>query len=336
MMAFTVIQKGFASSVQDLGRYGYQRFGIIVGGVMDAPSAKLANWLVANSSAAAVIEYSFIGPAVIFTEDTLFAVTGALCRPKLDNRAIGMGRPHLAREGQILSIGGLSSGSRGYLAVAGGVDTRPWFNSRSTYERAKQGGYKGRLLEERDQLPVGRPSTLASAVMDRLASEELPESRWFFSMRRSYQRIWTIRVTLDALWTKFSAESRNKFLGSDYRVTASSDRMGYRLEGAGLSLDRPLELYSEAVTNGSIQVPRSGQPIILLTDHQSTGGYPRIAQVAAADLPLLSQLAPGSAINFKEITVLQAEKLLLEQGEDLERLQKRISWQLERLAGAAP
>lgn len=327
MMAFTVIQKGFAASVQDLGRTGYQRFGMIVGGVMDPPSAKLANWLVANPSSTAVIEYSFMGPTVLFTEDTLFAITGAECRPKLDNRAVGIGRPLLAREGQILSIGGLASGSRGYFAVAGGIDTDPWFNSRSTYERAKQGGFKGRPLMEQDRLPVGRPSSLAAGVMD----DPVPEDGWFFSLRRSYQGVQTIRVTLDTLWPRFSAESRNKFLRSAYRVTASSDRMGYRLEGENLSLEHPLELYSEAVTNGSIQVPRSGQPIILLTDHQSTGGYPRIAQVAAVDLPLLSQLPPGSVLNFKKITVLQAEQLFLKQAERLELLQKRVTRKLESL-----
>lgn len=330
MMAFTVIRKGFAASVQDLGRPGYQRFGIIVGGVMDPPSAKLANWLVANPSPAAVVEYSFIGPTVLFTEDTLFAITGADCQPQLDNRAVGTGRPYLARAGQILSIGGLSSGSRGYLALAGGIDTVPWLGSRSTYERAGLGGFKGRFLKEQDRLPVGRPSPLAAGVMKGLASEPAPGG-CFFSLRRSYRGIRTIRVTSDRLWPRFSADSRRQFLHSVYRVTASSDRMGYRLEGANLVLDRPLELYSEAVTNGSVQVPRSGQPIILMTDHQSTGGYPRIAQVAAVDLPLLSQLPPGSMLRFQKIPVLQAEKLFLKQAEELAFLQRRVTRRLENL-----
>ncbi|RYM04656.1 biotin-dependent carboxyltransferase family protein [Sporolactobacillus sp. THM7-7] len=329
-MGLTIIRQGFGSSVQDLGRFGYQKYGIIVGGAMDPDSAKTANWLVGNSSSSAVIEYSFLGPTVLFTEDTLFALTGASCRPKLDHQAIGMGRPCLAHEGQILEIGGLSPGSRGYLAVAGGIDTEPWLGSRSTYERAGRGGFKGRRLNEQDRLPVGSPSRLAAAVMKKLAAfGREKKAGWFFSWRRAYGKKQMIRVTPDRLWPKFSEESRRAFLQTDYRVTPASDRMGYRLSGAGLSLNQPLELYSEAVTNGSIQVPKNGQPIILLTDHQSTGGYPRIAQVAAVDLPIVAQLAPGSLLRFRLITVPEAERLYLEHRRALELLKGRISRKLE-------
>lgn len=325
-MTFTIIQKGFAASVQDLGRSGYQRFGIIVGGVMDPPAAKLANWLVDNPASHALIEFSFMGPSILFTEDTLFSLTGGDFRPKLDDREISLGRPYLAREGQILTIGGLLFGSRGYFAVAGGVDTPDWLGSRSTYTQANMGGYKGRLLREQDRLPVGKPSPIAEKL---IGMRKTVDAGWFFALRRSYRGVRTIRVTADALWSLFTESSRQAFLTSEYRITGSSDRMGYRLEGRALSLARPLEMYSEAVTGGSIQVPRNGQPIILMTDHQSTGGYPRIAQVVAADLPLLAQLPPQTRLRFRKITVENAERLLLEQHEELELLRSRVRRKLE-------
>ncbi|TGA98736.1 biotin-dependent carboxyltransferase family protein [Sporolactobacillus shoreae] len=329
-MALTILEKGFAATVQDLGRSGYQRFGIIVGGVMDPPAAKLANWLVANPETAALIEFSFMGPSVLFTDDTLFAVTGADCCPELNGRKIHTGKPYLARVGQILAIRGLVSGSRGYLAVSGGVDTPVWFGSRSTYMRAGMGGYKGRLLVEHDRIPVGKPSRLAEKLMGSITGSDFGE-RWFFSLRRIYHGIHTIRVMPDTLWARFTEQSRTAFLNEEYQVTASSDRMGYRLEGEALALSEPLEMYSEAVTNGSIQVPPGGQPIILMTDHQSTGGYPRIAQVASVDLPLLAQLPPNSRIIFQKISVEEAENLLLRKQDYLKVLRKRVTQKLESL-----
>ncbi|GAY74945.1 5-oxoprolinase subunit C family protein [Sporolactobacillus inulinus] len=323
-MTLIVIQKGFASSVQDLGRCGYQRYGMIVGGAMDQPSAKLANWLTGNHESAAVIEFSFLGPSILFTEDTLFALTGAVCRPTLDGNSIGTGRPCLARAGQILVIGGMVYGSRGYLSVAGGVDTPLWFGSRSTYEKAGRGGFEGRLLKEHDRVPVGKPSEEMSRVMAGLAGSKRQTVRWSALPRRKYQETQTIRVMPDTLWPRFSAASREAFLKTEYQITPSSDRMGFRLNGAELMLDNPLELYSEAVTNGSIQVPRNGQPIILMTDHQSTGGYPRIAQVASADLPLLAQLPPGSTLRFQMISSEQGEAALVRQEEELEQLHRCI------------
>lgn len=333
-MTVTLIQSGFASAVQDLGRYGYQKYGIIVGGVMDPPSARLANWLVGNTDYSAVIEFSFLGPSVLFEEDTLFALSGAGCHPELDGKAISSGKPYLAHEGAILSVGGMISGSRGYLAVAGGIATPAWFGSRSTYERAGQGGYQGRLLQDHDRIPVGRPSELAAGLMKRLASDPSDDTAsWFFSLRRSYKGVKRIRVIPDELWKKFTASSRKLFQNEIFKLSASSDRMGCRLDGPELSLEKPFELYSEAVTNGSIQVPRSGHPIILLTDHQSTGGYPRIGQVASADLPVLAQLPPESRIRFRLVAVGEAEKLLISQGERLRRLHKSVDRKLNSLVG---
>ncbi|WP_353948836.1 biotin-dependent carboxyltransferase family protein [Sporolactobacillus sp. Y61] len=327
-MTLTIIQKGFASSVQDMGRPGYQRYGIIVGGVMDRPSASLANWLVGNPETAALIEFSFLGPAILFTEPALFAVTGAYCRPKLNNRDIHPGHPYFADEGQILTIGGLISGSRGYVAVAGGIDTPLWLGSRSTSERAGKGGYKGRRLKETDQLPVGKPSKVAEELMQR---PERLAGKWYYAFRRTYRGRQTVRVMPDTLWPQFSKKSRVAFLSTDYRVTGSSDRMGYRLSGEKLMLDQPIELYSEAVTEGSIQVPGNGQPIILMTDHQSTGGYPRIAQVVSADLPLLAQLPPNSLLHFKKIAAGEAEQLLMRQRIEMEQLHTQIDRRLKLL-----
>ncbi|WP_010630758.1 biotin-dependent carboxyltransferase family protein [Sporolactobacillus vineae] len=332
-MALTLIRAGFASAVQDLGRHGYQKYGIIVGGVMDPPAAKLANWLVGNPDGSAMIEYSFLGPSVLFEEDTVFALSGADCRPELDGKAIICGRPYVAHEGEILSVGGMISGSRGYLAVAGGIATPEWLGSRSTYERAGQGGFKGRLLKDHDRLPVGRRSGTSAKLMNGLANTNSAVS-WFFSLRRSYRGVKRIRVIPDELWNKFTESSRRLFQSAVYTITTSADRMGYRLDGPEVSLGEPFELYSEAVTNGSIQVPRSGHPIILMTDHQSTGGYPRIAQVATVDLPILAQLPPDSRIRFSLISVDKAENLLIQQEKQLLRLRKSVTRKLKSLTDA--
>lgn len=329
-MSFTVINKGFSAAIQDLGRPGYQRFGVIVGGVMDAPSAKLANWLVGNNRGAAVIEFSFLGPAVRFEQETLFAITGALCQPRLDERAIGCGRPVVAHPGQILQVGGVSSGSRGYIAFAGGMDTPPWLGSRSTYERAGQGGWHGRSLREQDSVPVGRLTDFQQRLLHKLAASTT-DCNWFASLRRAYKRPAVIRVMRDVHWPLFTEKSRTAFLETDYQVTRASDRMGYRLEGMSIQLQQKRDIYSEAVAFGSIQVPPNGQPIILMADHQSTGGYPRIAHVAAVDLPLLGQLPPGSRMHFRELAVDQAERLLLEQMEELDGLQKYVRKKLTLL-----
>lgn len=328
-MAFTLIRPGVASSVQDLGRCGYQKYGIIVGGVMDPPSARLANWLVGNPDDAALIEFSFLGPSILFEDQTLFALTGGHCRPKLDGISITPGRPLLARAGQILTIGGLTAGCRGYFAVAGGIDVPEWFGSRSTYIRAGVGGYGGRMLQPHDRIPVGRPVPLVQKLMVCLPDTE---DGWFFSLRRSYRGAKTIRVIADGFWDRFTEESRRTFQEAEYTVTTASDRMGYRLDGPELHLEKPLEMYSEAVTNGSIQVPRGGHPIILMTDHQSTGGYPRIAQVASADLPILAQLPPQSRLRFRLISISEAERLLVAQEKRLMHLRLSVVRKLEKLA----
>ncbi|MFT8871565.1 MAG: biotin-dependent carboxyltransferase family protein [Sporolactobacillus sp.] len=329
-MTVTIAEKGFHATVQDLGRHGYQRFGIIVGGAMDSPSAQLANWLVGNAGGAAVIEYSFLGPTVCFDQPTVFAVTGAQSQPQLDEYAIRGGRPVLARKGQVLKIGGLIRGSRGYLAVSGGFDTPLWLGSRSTYERAGCGGYRGRALRATDRLPVGSLSAMQKRLLNRLLHHEADGFRWYAGLRRSYRQPVVIRVMRDAQWALFTEASHRAFFSSDYRIGPASDRMGYRLEGEVIRRTEARDMFSEAVTFGSVQVPPGGQPIVLMADHQSTGGYPRIAQIAAVDLPVLAQLTPGQSIHFQAITCGEAEHLLLRREQTLAALQGSIHRRLQQ------
>lgn len=331
MMSVTVIDNGFSAAVQDLGRPGFQRFGVIVGGVMDSPSAKLANWLVGNTDHMALIEFSFLGPALRFEEATLFAVTGAFCQPHLDDHVIGINRPIAARKGQVLTIGGLISGARGYIAISGGIDTKPWLNSRSTYERAGCGGFCGRHLEAGDCLPIGSVTDLQQRLIDNLLSRESLVT-WLASLRRNYKRPAVIRFMRDYHWPLFTEESRAFFRETNYVVTRESDRIGYRLAGKPIKLKMKQDIYSEAVAFGSVQVPPNGQPIILMADHQSTGGYPRIAHVARVDLPLLSQLPPGSRLRFDELSVTDAEKLFLKRASELDYLHHSVSRKLATLA----
>ena len=330
-MSLRILRPGLLTTVQDLGRCGYQHAGIIVSGAMDALALRVANLLVGNAETAAGLEITLLGPRIRFEADHLIALTGADLTPAINGQPVGRHRAVWVAAGADLAFGAAGAGCRAYLAVAGGVAVPPVLGSRATYLRAGFGGLHGRALLANDQLPVGEPSALGMRLARAISSFQPPKT-WA-------QARWTpgpdlcpaprptpiIRALRGPEYAQFSLESQHYFWHAPFTVTAQADRMGYRLQGPALERLVETELLSSAVTFGTVQVPAGGQPIVLLADHQTTGGYPRLAQVITADFSALAQLRPGQAIRFSEVTLAEAQALYLARERRLRALQRGIA-----------
>lgn len=292
-----VMKPGFYTTVQDLGRWGYQAWGVSVAGALDPFAHSIANLLVGNSEGGAGLEITLLGPTLKFHQETVFAITGAELSPRLNGEAISNWTSHSAPSGSTLSFTGVKSGARAYLAVSGGIDVAPVLGSRSTYILGRFGGLEGRALKSQDRLPLG----LFRKEAKNLVGKFFPKN-----LRPPYKRNPLLRVVLGPFEDFFSEEGIRIFLSTEYAVTLQSDRMGYRLQGESIKRQKPQELISCGLANGTLQVPPNGQPIVLLADRQSVGGYPVIATVITADLPLIAQCAPGDKIRFSAVSLDEA------------------------------
>ncbi|MED4906586.1 biotin-dependent carboxyltransferase family protein [Parageobacillus thermoglucosidasius] len=312
MITIQVIHSGFFTTVQGKGRFGYQKAGVSVGGAMDSFASRLANLLVGNDADEATLEITMNGPTLRFDTDALIAICGGSFRCTLNSEPVSMWKPLFVRKGDVLSIGACQSGYRAYVAFAGGLNVPPVMNSRSTYVQAGIGGFHGRALRSGDVLPLRAPV---------ITIQEKPV-RWGIAFsERNYingkKKI--VRVAEGPEYGMFTAQSQERFFASVYEVTTQSDRMGYRLQGQALERATNHEMISEAVTFGTIQVPASGQPIVLMADCQTTGGYPRIAQVISADLPILAQARPGDYIQFQKVSWQEAQRLYVEREQQMKK-----------------
>jgi len=280
-----IVKPGLLTSVQDLGRYGHQALGVPVAGPMDAFSHRLANQLVGNDPEAATLEVTLIGPELVIEAETTMAIVGALFEATCDGRPVPMGASFAVLRGQRLKFGRIVQGARAYIGVAGGVLTEGVLGSRATHLVSRMGGVEGRALLAGDRLPVmAQPSprplrkaiglTLPTGGRARLRVVPGPQDDWFH------------------------ADALKAMAGVSFRISPRSNRMGYRLQGPPLSRAREGELISEPVGMGAIQVPAAGEPILLMADRQTAGGYPKIGHVISADLPMAGQLAPGDFIEF--------------------------------------
>jgi antagonist of KipI len=329
-LSIKVIRPGLLSSIQDLGRYGMQKHGVIVSGAMDSFALRAANILVGNEEGEAALEITIVGPKLQFLEDSLIAICGGHLSPTVNGQTIPEWRPVLVKSGSLLSFGAVQAGCRAYLAVAGGFDVARVMNSRSTYLRAKIGGFQGRPLKKGDVLQFQPPYHLAirriQHLYEKAGTNLVAVSEWSISKNilPAYRENPLIRVLQGGQFHWFTAESREQFFHEEFLVTPQSDRMGYRLNGPKLLLSQPQELISEAVTAGTVQVPTVGHPIILLADRQTTGGYPKIAQVATVDLPVLAQVKPGETVRFQEIQLEEAQSLLRSRETELQQLKQGV------------
>lgn len=325
-----VLKPGLLSSIQDLGRTGYQKFGVIASGAMDPFSHRMANLLSGNEENDPALEITMMGPTLTFEEDTLISICGGDLSPSINGQPIRTWRSVFVKKGSELKFGGCQKGCRAYLAVSGGFAVPEVMNSKSTYLRAGIGGFKGRALKAGDLLETGKPSLQSLKMKDFLSKQLLDkafvENDWGIASKLIPETVGNpeIRITRGRQFDLFTHESRIQLFNHAFEVTAQSDRMGYRLKGPALALSEHAEQISEAVNFGSIQVPPDGNPIVLLADRQTTGGYPKIGQVAAVDLPLLAQAKPGDALRFAEISNEQAQQLLIKREMKLKELKQGI------------
>ena len=333
-MTAEVIRAGLFTTVQDQGRFGLQHIGVPASGAMDAYALQIANCLVGNDANAAALEITITGPVLKFSEDTLVALSGAEIEPVVDGKAVPMNRPVWIASGRRLSFGRCVAGCRAYLAFAGGVDVAPVLGSRSTYVRAALGGIAGRALKAGDRIATGANGiTLCESVRDsaRLQQDGFAAPRW--SVQAGFERLQLrpqrIRLVAGRHWSVLPAGMQEQFTSATFRVGSSSDRMGYRLEGVGLESGEGGDIASEAVAFGTIQLPPDGNPIVLMADRQTIGGYPRLGEVASADLPLLAQLKPGDALRFERIALADAQRLAHAQAAALKQMRVSVAANLK-------
>jgi antagonist of KipI len=297
------------TTVQDLGRWGYQDRGVPVAGPMDAYSHRLANRLAGNADAAAALEVTLVGPELEADAGIVCAVAGAGFELTVDGVAVAMHQPFAVPAGGRLRFGARRSGTRATLAVRGGFDVPPAFGSRATSLVSRIGPFGGRALVRGDLLPIGAPvpGTEARSLDVTDAAERTHRVRRSTPVARQRHagipvggaRVRVILGPHDAMFTREGVET---LLASRFTVTPQSNRMGYRLEGPSIRHAGAADILSDATPMGSLQVPASGQPILLMADRQTTGGYPKIATVISADLPVAGQLAPGDWIEFTACT----------------------------------
>lgn len=320
-MGVKVLQSGLLATIQDLGRYGVQKFGVIVGGAMDSISLRIANLLVGNPQDEGALEVTLFGTSLLFESDELIAITGGDLRPTIDGKEVQMWRPLLIQKGSVLKFHAAVSGCRAYVSFSGGIQVPKVMNSKSTYLRANLGGFQGRTLQKEDVFECGKRTDLGKEFFQHLQKESTYFS-WLvhYTPFVEFSKSKTIRIIRGSEYERFDEESIKYFLSAPYTITTQADRMGYRLEGERIQLKEQFELLSEGVTYGTIQVPSSGQPIILMADRQTTGGYPKIGQVISADLPSLAQMQATNQICFKEVTLKEAQMALIHQEKQLHKL----------------
>jgi antagonist of KipI len=307
-MEINVIRAGPMTTVQDGGRPGHRAEGLPAGGAADLFALRLANLLVGNPEDAAVLECTLAGPVLEFSEDTTIAIGGA------GFAGVPSWQPVVVRAGGRLALGPCHHGCRGYVAIAGGVEVPVVLGSRSTFLRAHLGGHEGRALRDGDTLQAGAWVLPHEAKHWRVDPHVLPP----------YSHAPTLRVLRGAQWDDFDANC----LAAEFGVTPVSDRMGIRLSGPRLIRRRGRELLSAAVAPGTVQVPPDGQPILLLADAQTIGGYPRLAHVIGVDLPLAAQLRPGDKVHFAEVTLDEAHRLWRQQERTLAILRQGLAEKL--------
>jgi antagonist of KipI len=299
-MTIRIAKPGFFTTVQDLGCYGYAHLGISPAGAADALSFRLANLLVGNEENAPALEMTLLGATLEFEENAIVAVAGAGCGCKLGPDLVPENTAIKVPAGGVLQCGSMRDGARSYLAVQGGFDVPLVIGSASTFVGAGFGGFHGRRLQVGDELRVRRHDALRSRSLRPGALDSL-------------RRPAPLRVTRGAQQDWFEPEAFNTLFSVTYIVSEQSDRLGLRLKGEMLRPREQSQLLTDGIPLGAIQIPQDGQPIILFVDQQTTGGYPKIANVIAADMPRVGQLQPRAEVRFAEVSIAEAVQALREQ-----------------------
>lgn len=315
-MGIKVIKAGMLTTVQDLGRTGYRKDGLTVSGAMDEDALRLGNLLLGNAAGEAGLECTLTGPEILFESDALIAITGADLSAKIDGLPAELWRPLLLTKGSVLTFGQAIAGCRTYLSVQGGFDLSPVLGSLSTYLPAGFGGFEGRALKKGDRIAFKLEVPHLPVAMNWTLSKDLytPTDKNI------------IRVMKGPEFELFGEKSLADLFISPFSISKAADRMGYRLEGPVLQLKTAKEMLSSAVTFGTVQVTSEGSPIVLMADHQTTGGYPRILQVLRTDLGKLAQLHSGAQIQFELLSLKQAQTLLIAREQEINQLKQSLTF----------
>lgn len=310
-MGFVTENPGVLTTIQDEGRYGYEQFGMSPAGPMDGTAFRTANLLVGNPEGESALEATVLGPTLRFDQDNVIAVTGADMAPALNGQPCPMYQAVSVKAGDQLKLGAAKTGCRAYIAFAGGLDVPPVMGSRATALQNKVGGYQGRKLAKGDAVGFRTPNP--SLPLPRTAPVPAPAGREV-----------TIRVILGPQDDMFTKEGLDTFLSQPYTVSKDFDRMGCRLEGPVIQHKTDGNIISDGMVTGAIQVPTSGQPIIMLAERQTVGGYTKIATVISTDLPLVGQRKTGDVIRFQAVSVEEAHRAWRETNRELEELKANL------------
>jgi antagonist of KipI len=319
-MEMLVVRAGFLTSVQDLGRTGYRQFGVSLGGALDAFALRVANLLVGNEESVAGLEITLGGLQLRFADQRIVAWCGGEFDVRVGSTSVPAGHAALINAGEELKFNHPKTGCRCWLAISGGIDAPTVLGSRSTDLRASFGGFEGRAVRDGDELPLGNFRRSQTAAAGRISSWSAPEP---WSQTASANPI--LQVVRGPDWDRFGASTLQRFTSESFAVSPDSDRMGVRFDGPELQRSDDVDLISEAASPGTIQVPPSGRPILLLGDCQTIGGYPKIAHVITFDLPVAAQLRAGDHVRFSEVSLTDAHRLLLQREREFERFRIGLS-----------
>jgi biotin-dependent carboxylase-like uncharacterized protein len=309
---FRIVKPGFFTTVQDLGRFGYLKFGVPLSGAMDEFALQVANMLVRNDQGDACLEITMLGPELEAAHDIQIAVAGDIAF-QINGHEAEMWQTIRVKNGDTILFGKVRTGCRAYLTVRGGIDVPTILGSRSTYVRGEIGGMQGRQFKAEDFIEGFDTSHLVDQTLS-LPEEFIPD----------FDAQIDVDVLLGPQQESFTQEGIETFLSNSYNVTIESDRMGYRLDGPIIQRSEQVDTISDAILPGSIQVPADGQPIVTMRDAQTTGGYPKIATVVSSDLHILGQAKPGDRLSFHETTLMQAHRRLLEHRKRLHTIESRL------------
>ncbi|GEO11504.1 biotin-dependent carboxyltransferase family protein [Segetibacter aerophilus] len=325
-MSLTIIKGGILDTIQDQGRFGYQHKGINPTGAIDRFSFKLSNCLLGKEMDEACIEMHFPAAVIQFNIATIICITGADFSPTIDKISIPLNQPVAVSAGAILQFTKVRSGVRCYLSIYNNLNLKKWLGSYSTNIKASAGGFEGRALKTGDVIGLRENDAINHYLEEKkfrvLSWKALP------ARETSTKHIECIE---GSEWDWLTEESKQVFTENQFMVTNVADRMGYRLKGLELKLKEQKQLVSSGVTFGTMQLLPNEQLIVLMADHQTTGGYPRIANVISAHLPALAQMAPGTKLTFKMTDINRAEQQILQQHQYLLSVQYASSFNIEKL-----
>lgn len=313
MEAFEIVEPGVITSIQDLGRYGYQKYGVSVSGAMDKFALRVGNLLVGNDEGEAGIEMTIRGPRFRVLNDLMAAFTGGEFCPRINGNPVRMWQSLLLNRGDMISFsaGVPKSGFRAYMAISGGIDVPLVMGSRSTHALSKLGGLEGRPLARGDVVCMRRE---VYSLPRSLNADEIP----------TYPEEVLLRAVPGPQDDYFSPAGLETFFSREYRITAKADRRGYRLDGPKIEHVHGPDILSDGVLPGAVQVPGDGMPIILLHDGGTSGGYSKIATVISPDLDKLAQACPGQKIRFQKVDIAQARRILVEAEDKIREIKSHI------------